>query len=404
MDIGIFGLWGMNIPGVSFGGFAHGFTEIAWRLAEQGHQVTIYCRRKNYPLEFRLDTYKNVNLVYIPTIDTKNLSFVTAVTTSLFYALLMAKHDIYMFANVGSGIHCLIARLLGKKVILNVDGLDWVRGKWNRLASLYFQLGARTGLFACDALITDADAMVDFYVQNYDRKLEMIAYGADIEDSEEPTLIAQFGVSPRQYYLIASRLVPENHADLIIDAYKKLDTDRILLIVGDTNYESPFHQRIRNSGDHRVQFTGWIDDQRVIKELHCNCYAYLHGHSVGGTNPALLKALGYSNLILALNTPFNSEVLKRDEFGILFEKDVEDLKGKLEYVEKNSLEVDFYRQKAPQRIQQNYTWERITDQYLNLFTQVIGGRSDSRIRMRNLRLGLLIGLISIISLLIFLLK
>jgi glycosyltransferase involved in cell wall biosynthesis len=243
--------------------------------------------------------------------------------------------------------------------------------------------------------------MVDFYVREYGRKLEMIAYGAYIENSEEPSVISQYGVAPMQYYLIASRLVPENNADLIIEAFKRVQTDRKLLIIGSTNYDSPFHQKIHNSGDPRVNFTGWINDQRMIKELHCNCYAYIHGHSVGGTNPALLKALGYSNMVLALNTPFNSEVLVNDKYGILFEKGVENLREKIAFIEENPEAAMAYRLKAPERIRTAYTWEKITAQYVDLLTQVLDGRSDSRQRMRMLQFGLLVALIAFLLLAFF---
>lgn len=398
MNIGIFGLWGMNIGGISFGGFDTAFTEIAWRLAEQGHHVTIYCRRASYPADNRPEAYRGVRLVYVPTIDNKNVSFLIALTGSLFYAFLCGRHDVYLVANVGSGIHCLIARLMGKKVVLNVDGLDWVRAKWGWLAKRYFQVAARAALFACDVLITDADAMVDYYVREYGRKLEMIAYGAYIEDSTEPAIIAQYEVSPMQYYLVASRLVPENNADLIVEAFKEVHTDKKLLIVGSANYDSPFHQKIRNSGDPRVKLTGWINDPRLIKELHCNCYAYIHGHSVGGTNPALLKALGYGNMVLALNTPFNSEVLVNEEYGMLFEKDVQNLKEKILYVETNPEAAILYRRKAPQRVRTAYTWEKISERYLDLLKQVLNGRSDSRERVRLAQAGLLAGATAVLLL------
>jgi glycosyltransferase involved in cell wall biosynthesis len=290
---------------------------------------------------------------------------------------------------------------LGKRVILNVDGLDWVRGKWGRIARAYFRSAAHAGLFACDALVTDADAMVDFYVREFNRKLEMIAYGAYIENSEEPSLINKFDVEPEGYYLIASRLVPENHADLIIDAFKGVQTDRKLIIAGDANYDSPFHQKIRNSGDPRVSFTGWINNQSEIKELHCNAYAYLHGHSVGGTNPALLKALGYSNMILALNTPFNSEVLDNGKYGILFEKDVEDLRSKIEFVEHNPTEIDKYRKIGPERIQEKYNWDDIADQYLELMREVINGRSESSSGIRVIQFGLIASILLILLIILF---
>src|SRR6202007_927148 len=105
------------------------------------------------------------------------------------------------------------------------------------------------------------------------------------------------------------RLIPENHADVIARAFLKSGSKRKLVIAGGANYDSPFHRELRALAGEKIILTGQIDDQEVIRELHCNCFAYVHGHSVGGTNPSLLKAMGYGNCILAYDTPFNREVL-----------------------------------------------------------------------------------------------
>jgi len=114
---------------------------------------------------------------------------------------------------------------------------------------------------------------------------------------------------------------------------------------------------------------------------------------VGGTNPALLKALGYSNMIVALNTPFNSEVLDNGRYGIQFEGDVEDLRGKLQFVEDNPAKTNKYRQRGPERIHEKYNWDLITKKYLNLLKEVMQGRSDSSRRIILFRIGILLALI-----------
>jgi glycosyltransferase involved in cell wall biosynthesis len=140
-----------------------------------------------------------------------------------------------------------------------------------------------------------------------------------VESSENPDVVRQLGVEPNEYYLIASRLIPENHADLIVLGFIESGTSKKLVVAGGANYDSPFHRRLREIATDRVIFTGHIHDQSLIKELHCNCFAYVHGHSVGGTNPSLLKAMGYGNCVLALDTVFNREVLA--DTGLFFAKD-----------------------------------------------------------------------------------
>jgi glycosyltransferase involved in cell wall biosynthesis len=125
-------------------------------------------------------------------------------------------------------------------------------------------------------------------------------------------------------------------------------------------------------------FLGHVGNAAHVKELHCNAYAYVHGHSLGGTNPSLLKALGYGNCIVALNTPFNREVL--EGYGIMFERDVEDLRRQLQAVEDDPGRAARFRRQAPERIRQAYTWNHITDQYEEFFHQLVQSR-----RFRNRR-------------------
>jgi glycosyltransferase involved in cell wall biosynthesis len=371
LSIGMFGLWGMNVPQRHFGGFETGFSEIAPRLIRAGHQVVIYCRRQEYPREARVSEHRGVRLVYVPAWGGKNLAGIVSTFMALCHAFLRERHDLYFFVNVGMGYHCALARMLGKRVVLNVNGLDWQRAKWGLLARLYFISAAHVALKVCHRLVTDAEAMRVFYREHFDRDTTMIAYGAYVEASSRPELIKPFGVERDGYYLIASRLIPENSPDLIIEAFLASGSRKKLVIAGGANYDSPFHTRLKQRASDRVLFTGHIDSQDVIKELHCNCFAYVHGHSVGGTNPALLKAMGYGNCILALDTVFNREVL--DDAGILFPKDRDALARLMRELEREPTRVAELRRRGPQRILGQYTWEKVAGQYLALFREVAAG-------------------------------
>ncbi|MGA7159798.1 MAG: DUF1972 domain-containing protein [Bacteroidota bacterium] len=388
MDIGIFGLWGMNIPTRTFGGFETVYSEVAIRLADLGHQVTVYSRRECYTTSQRIPNYKGVNIIYVPTINSKSLSFLTAITSAVGYAVVRKHHDVFLFVNVGSGFHCLAAKLFGKKTLLNVDGLDWARPKWNSMGQLYFKLAARAALFSCDVLLTDGNAMVEYYRREFHRTLDMISYGAYIEKSANAALLDELQLRPFEYYLVVTRLIPDNNIHLIVEEYQKVSSNRQLVVVGDANYDGDYQRQLRNVKDPRIRFVGRIHDQQLLKELYCNCYGYIHGHSVGGTNPALLKALGYGTAVLALNTPFNAEVLVNGTFGELWKKDAGDLLMKLQNFENNPDKVARLRAMAPQRIKEAYSWEQVTAQYVDLLDKVKNGRSDSLLRMKLFRLGL----------------
>ena len=368
LRIGMLGLYGMTMPKLHFTGFETGFGEIAPRLAAMGHDVVMYCRRGSFPEEMRVPEYKGVRLVYVPSPGGKNFSGLIATLFAVIHALTVGRYEIFFFVNVGMGHHAALCRLFGRKVVMNVNGLDWTRAKWGPVAKWYFLSAAHSAVRFCNELVTDADAMQVFYREQFSKETTMIAYGAHVQSSEHPELISQYGVEPDDYYLIASRLIPENHADLITEAYLESGSKRKLVIAGGANYDSPFHRKIRSFAGDRVILTGHIDDQEVIRELHCNCFAYLHGHSVGGTNPSLLKAMGYGNCVLALDTVFNREVLA--DTGLLFPRDRSALAHLIREVEADPALVQRLRRMGPERIVANYTWEKIAGQYDELFREV----------------------------------
>jgi len=362
------GLYGMPMAKLHFTGFETGLGEIAPRLVEAGHEIVMYCRRGSYPEAMRAPSYKGVQLVYVPSPGGKNFSGLISTFFALLHALVFGRYDVVFFVNVGMGHHAAVCRLLGRKVVMNVDGLDWTRAKWGPVARWYFFSAARSAVRFCTELVTDAEAMRAFYLERFRKETTMIAYGAYIETSQKPELIAPFGIEPEGYYLIASRLIPENHADLIARAFLASGSSRKLLIAGGTNYDSPFHRDLRALAGDRIILAGHIDDQEVIKELHCNCFVYVHGHSVGGTNPSLLKAMGYGNCILALDTVFNREVL--EEGGVFFLRDEAVIAKEMRALEADPRRVAELRQMGPERIRKNYTWEKIARQYDELFQEV----------------------------------
>jgi len=351
----------------TYGGAEAFLEELAPRLASRGHDVIVYCRSSLFAEKPRV--YRGVRLIYLPSIETKILGTPTHTLLCMF-DVMFRKTDVFLVINIVNGLHCLLPKILGKAFAINVDGLDWKRGKWGRLARKYFYWNAKhIGKLCPDGVITDATEMQRIYWDEFRTKSACIAYGANIERSDKPEVLREYGLEPYKYYLIASRMVPENNPDLIIKAFEKLRSDKVLAVAGGVNYKSDFVAALQQTRDPRIKFLGHVGNQEHVKELHCNAYAYVHGHSLGGTNPSLVKALGYGNCIVALNTPFNSEVLQ--QYGIMFERDVEDLRARLQYVEDNPDFVAQYREHAPQRIREAYTWEHITDQYEEFFHQLV---------------------------------
>jgi glycosyltransferase involved in cell wall biosynthesis len=369
LRIAIFG--GRGIPS-TYSGTESFFIEIAPRLAERGHDVIVYCRKSLFPE--RPPLYKGVRLIYLPSIETKNLGTLTH-TLACMGDVLRRDVDVMLVTNVANAFHCIIPRIFRKKCALNVDGVEWQRGKWGPLGKGYFYLNARfSGKILPRGIVTDAYAMRDLYLNQFGTGSACIAYGASVESSTNPEVVRQYGLEPGGYYLILSRLVPENSADLIVEGFNKSGSRRILAIVGDANYKSRFVADLEASAGDRVRFLGRVGDRDHVKELFCNTYAYIHGHTVGGTNPALLQAMGCGACILARDNPFNAEVLGGN--GLLF-RDAGHLAETISVIEKDPVLAADLRRRAPERVRTVYNWERITDQYEELFYELADGEDPT---------------------------
>ena len=371
LRLAIFG--GRGIPS-TYSGTETFFIELAPRLVERGHDVIVYCRKALF--NERPPVYKGVRLIYTPSIETKNFGTFTH-TLACMLDVQRRNVDAMLITNVANAFHCAIPRILRQNCALNVDGIEWKRGKWGRLGKAYFYWNARlSGKILPKGIITDAYAMRKLYLDEFKTPSACIAYGGNIETSSNPAIVRQYGLEPGNYYLIASRLVPENNAALIVEGFKKSPTKRLLAIAGDANYRSGFIDDLKNNAGERVRFLGHVDSIEHIKELHCNSYAYIHGHMMGGTNPALLKALGFGNCILAHDNPFNAEVLAGH--GLLF-KDAAELAAKIQLIEDDPGLAEDYRRRAPDRIRTFYNWERIVDQYEELFYQLAAGENPTQV-------------------------
>ena len=359
----------------TYSGYEAFIGEVAPRLVERGHEVIVYCRRSLFREQPK--TYKGVQLIYLPGIETKTLGTLTHTLVSM-GDVLFRSVDVIFVVNVVNAFHCILPKLLRKNVAINVDGLDWKRGKWGHLGRRFFYWNAKSvGTICPKGVVTDAREMRRIYLDEFGTPSVSIAYGANVEKSVNPDVVKQYGLEPSRYYLVASRLVPENNADLIVRAFEKVITKRLLAIAGNANYRSAFVDQLKETKDPRVKFLGHVANPEHVKELHCNAYAYIHGHSLGGTNPALLKALGYGNCVLALGTAFNKEVLQ--DYGILFENNPLDLTDKLQQIEHHPEIAARYGLRAPERIREAYTWKAITDQYEELFLQLANGQDPTKV-------------------------
>lgn len=352
-----------------YGGYDTMIKELGERLSERGVHVRVYNHRSLF--EDRPRFINGIECIYTPAIESKTLTQLTHTFTSMIHAC-FSDVDVIFVVNSGNGPFGLISKLFRKPTAINVDGLEWLRPKWKGMGSKYFFWASKMATKFYDQVINDSEEMRRVYLELFNADSKVIAYGANPKETMDPKLIEKWNLESKSYYLIVGRLVPDNNADLIIEGFLKSDSKRIFAIVGDVPFEDEWANRLKNIQDDRLLFTGYVTDPDELAALYGHSYAYFHGHEFGGTNPAMLKAMGYGCAILALDTPFNQEMLQNGKHGWYFEKDVESVKKIVEKAEAEPEKMEEFRMTARSGLTQKYNWDYVTDQYLEVFENLAG--------------------------------
>jgi glycosyltransferase involved in cell wall biosynthesis len=289
------------------GGFETFAEELGGRLAARGHDVTVYGRTRWVPRGQR--EYRGMHIVRLPAPRSKYLETVVHTVFSAIHAL-RSHWDVVYVCNLANVPSVVLLRAAGKRVVLNVDGLEWQRAKWGPLGRAYYRLCARVASRLPVELVTDARVIQGYYQTAYGRSTSYFPYGTDMEPVPDDGSLARLGLTAGQYVLYVSRLEPENNADVVIAAYANLKTDLPLAVIGDAPYASEYIGKLKAAAaqDRRIRLLG-AHYGHAYRVLRSHAAAYVQATEVGGTHPALVEAMGYGNAIAANDVPEHREVL-----------------------------------------------------------------------------------------------
>jgi glycosyltransferase involved in cell wall biosynthesis len=358
-----------------YGGFESFADEFGTRLAQRGHSVTVYCRNRYLP--GGLNRHNGMKLVRLPAVPQKHLETLSHTLLSALHAALR-KFDIVYICNSANAPICFVPWARGQTTILNVDGLEWRRAKWGRLASAYYRWAASLAARMPIEVVTDAHVIQEFYRTELKRETRCIAYGTNLwERGSLAERLGPMGLEPDKYLLYVSRMEPENNALLVVQAYCDVQANMPLVLVGDAPYAPEYVERVKAAADSRVRFAGYVygDDYHA---LSANAYLHIQATEVGGTHPALVEAMGHGNAILAQDVLQHREVLgdAGSYFGV---RDRADLSAKILDLLQDPDLVARYRLLAAQRAAAAFSWEAITSEYESYFAELLDQkRSRSR--------------------------
>lgn len=286
-----------------YGGFETAVDEIGARLADDGHDVVVYCRASG---PFR---YRGMTRIELPAIRRRSLETLSHSLASVLHAI-AHRPDVVVLFNAANAVLLPILRLAQVPVVVHVDGLEWKRAKWGPIARRWYRMSESLSARWSDAIVADARGIERYYAEVHAAPTRYIPYGANSVVLDEGRL-AKAGLTARGYHLVVARFEPENHVLEMVQGFVRSRAELPLVVVGSAPYGDRYTALVRAaaSEDERVRFLGPVYEQDLLDDIYAGARTYIHGHSVGGTNPSLLRAAGADAPVLAYDVEFNREVL-----------------------------------------------------------------------------------------------
>lgn len=373
-----------GIP-ATYGGVERHVEELAVRLVERGHDVTVYTRphydRHNArrPQPSRHPTYyRGVRLVRLPSIATKHLDAISHVALCTAHAV-AGRADIVHYHAVGPALLCWIPRLFSQKAVVTVHAQDALRQKWGRFARLVLRCGEWTAVRAPNATICVSETLAAKLSQHYGRRIEFVPNGVALIEESDDSILAELGVERGQYILFASRLVPEKGCHYLIEAWKEAGKPLPLVMAGDSSFLPSYGERLRSmSGGSAVKFPGYIYGARLAS-LFRNAALFVLPSDLEGLPIVLLEAVGYGVPVLASDIPPNREVM--GGLGKTFVAgDVGDLRDTLLQCLAAAKELKKEAGRTASHIASDYDWDVVTQQTISVYRLVTGMADDALYR------------------------
>jgi glycosyltransferase involved in cell wall biosynthesis len=320
MHINILGIRG--IP-AAHGGFETFAARLAPWLRDRGHTVTVYCQEDEGDAGPWMDEWEGIERVHFRPKrggPAGTMEFDLACIRHV-----LDKRGIDLILGYNTAIFSILGRLRGRKVAMNMDGIEWKRAKWSFPARIWFFLNEVAGANLCSVAIADHPEIAKHVRARSFKKPVMIPYGSDRIETAPADAALEIGVEPGKYVISIARPEPENSILELVRGFSKLDTDAKYVVLGNFDDANSYHRKVKAAASPQVVFPGAIFAPEKVSALRYHARAYLHGHQVGGTNPSLVEALGAGNAVIAHSNRFNRWVAGPEQFYFTTEAQISEL-------------------------------------------------------------------------------
>ena len=347
------------------------YEEVGKRLTEMGHEVTVYCRNYFTPA---LPEHNGMRLVRLPTIRSKHLETVIHTVLSSVHALTQ-RYDVVHYHALGPALFSFLPRLLGKKTVVTVQGLDWQRKKWGRIASAVLRLGERASVKLPNGTMVVSQALQRHYRQTHGMEAFYVPNGGVLRERNEPRKILEWGLEPGKYVLFLGRFSPEKGCHLLVEAFEHIEfehieTDVKLVMAGAASYCDEYSRELRTHASERIRMLNWVSGE-TLDELLTNAMMFVLPSDLEGLSLALLDAMGAGLCVLTSDVPENREVV--DGAGFTFQRgSAADLADRLRFLIANPVVREAVGRRARNRIEEQYQWQRVAEGIEEVYFKLLG--------------------------------
>jgi glycosyltransferase involved in cell wall biosynthesis len=349
-----------GIP-AAHGGFETLAERLAQHLAAQGWRVTVYCQREVPTLRRRFSstTWRGIELVHVEVAQTGALATLAFDGHCVRHA---AQRDAACLVLGYNGAPFLPwLRLRGRKILTNMDGIEWRRPKWNPAVRAYFWVAEWIAAWTSHRLIADHPAIADHLATRRPRSaITTIPYGGDPVEAAPTAPLDALGLAPDRYLLSVARIEPDNSILPIVRAFSRRRRGLRLVVVGCLDAANPYHRAVRAAAGDEVMFPGGLYDPAIVRALRFHARAYLHGHRVGGTNPSLVEALWAGNAVIAHDNVFNAWTTGPGQFAF---RDEETLEAAIDLALTRPEYLAPARKAARRRAAEAFRWSDVLARY-----------------------------------------
>jgi glycosyltransferase involved in cell wall biosynthesis len=356
------------------------YEEVGKRLGQMGHEVTVYCRNYFTPA---LAEHNGMRLVRLPTIRSKHLETVIHTLLSTAHALTQ-KYNVVHYHALGPALFSFLPRLLGKKTTVTVQGLDWQRKKWGRVASAVLRLGERASVHLPNATMVVSQTLQRRYREIHGIEAFYVPNGGVLRERSEPRKILEWGLEPGKYVLFLGRFSPEKGCHLLVEAFEQIETDVKLVMAGPSSYCDDYSRELRSHASDRIRMLNSVSGD-TLDELLTNAMIFVLPSDLEGLSLALLDAMGAGLCVLTSDVPENREVV--DGAGFTFQRgDAADLADRLRFLIANPAVREAAGKTAKKRIVEHYQWQKVAEEIEKAYFKVMGWETwEARAKKPNAR-------------------